>query len=366
MKTKEGASFILIFLFSVSLLLSSCKAPSESSDTTGGNNNGNPGGNGSTAHITDIKGNGPMGLYLTDAGLVYSAYLYGDAYGSSVKNYKVAGLSNIKKMAVAPQNDGTGNYEGLVLDGTGKLFTINMNFSNGKPDSALAFTQTSAFSGAVITDIAAGGDGITVFFLALDQSGRVWGWGNGGPAMYGIYSGTTPQLISGLSNISAISAGVSQALALNSSGSVYQWGTTARQYNTKFTVPTLNIGASPASLIDAGDNYNMAKRTDGSIYAWGHLMDGLVPGITNPTAISAGAELYYNPTFLKSDGTLVKTSFSMVNGAPQMVESVTELAAYTFSYICIKNRAFFVTTDQKVLIQASPGTSPYVLSTPLK
>jgi hypothetical protein len=95
-------------------------------------------------------------------------------------------------------------------------------------------------------------------------------------------------------------------------------------------------------------------------------MDGVVPGITSPTAISAGAELYYSPTFLKSDGTLVKTSFSMVNGAPQTVESVTEMTGFIISYLCVKKTAFFVTTDQKVLIQASPGTVPYGLNTPLK
>jgi alpha-tubulin suppressor-like RCC1 family protein len=224
----------------------------------------------------------------------------------------------------------------------------------------------SSFGSAVIKDISAGGDGTTIFFLALDQSGYVWSWGNNGSAIYGIYAGTTPQIVNSLTNISAISAGVNQGVALTSSGNVYNWGTISRQNDEKYLTPMLVIGASPASAIDAGDNYNVAKRTDGSVFAWGHLLDGTVPGITSPSAISAGAETYYNPMFLKSDGTLVKTSFSMIDGTPQIVETVTELSSYRFTMFDVSSRAFFVTTDGKLLIQSSTGTTPYILNSPLQ
>lgn len=358
MRTK--AWFLRILLISFSILIVSCQI---STDSSGGNNNDN---NNTTTSITNIRGNGTYALYLTDAGNVFSAYLQFSSTGTTIVNYKVGGLSNIRKIAAAPANTGSGQYEGIALDKDGKIFTINMNFTTGKPDSALLFTQMSSFGSSLITDIAAGGDGTTIFFLGLDTSGRVWGWGNNGSAFYGIYSGTTPQLINGLSNITAISAGVNQALALNSSGMVYNWGIISRQNDEKYSTPIVNIGASPASLIDAGDNYNVAKRTDGSVYVWGHLMDGVIPGITFPSAISAGAETYYNPMFLKSDGSIVKTSFSMVDGSPQAAEPVTELSSYTFSMFDISSRAFFITSDGKLVVQSSSGTVPYSLNTPLK
>lgn len=342
-----------------SIIFSACSISTNPSD--------NPGNGGTTStSLTDIKSNGSYAFMLTDAETVYSAFLLNSSSGSSIVHERVAGLKDIRKIAAAPANNNSGHYEGLALDKNGNLFTINMNITTGKPDSALAFTQSSAFGGAVITDIAAGGDGSTIFFLALTQNGNVYGWGNNGNSLYGIYAGTVPQPISGLNNIAAVSAGVNQALALTASGNVYNWGVISRQDNEKYPNPTLVIGASPASAIDAGDNYNIAKRSDGSVYAWGHLMDGVVPGISSPAKISAGAETYFNPMFVAADGTLWKTSFSMSDGSPQLAERVTGLGTSNFKLIDISRLAFYYDTAGKLLIQSSAGTAPYILDNPHK
>lgn len=348
------------------IFIMSCKDSSSDPADDGSNTGGNDPGNNTTASIIDIKANGNYGFYLTSTGYVYTAYLQGTAYGSSLIQTKVAGLKNIKKIAAAPGNTNPGQYEGLALDGDGKLFTWNINFTTGKPDSAISFTQTSSFGGAVIKDISAGGDGTTVFFLALDQSGNVWSWGNNGTAMDGIYIGTYPQVISGLANITAISAGTKQGVALSTGGNVYHWGTISWQNSEVYLTPAIVSGASPASAIDAGDNYNLAKKTDGTVFAWGHLADGIVPGITSPSKISAGAELYFNPMFIKSDGTMMKTSFSMATGDPETAENVPELSTYKFSFLDLSRNAFYVTTDGKVLVQSSTGTTPYMLNNPIQ
>ncbi len=353
-----------VFIITAMLLFTACQKSDNPADTSSGDNSGgNNGGTTNPTKVNDIKGNGNYALYLSNISTVYTVFVQNSAYGTSLAHYKVAGLSNIRKIAAGPANTAAGNYEAIALDNTGKIFTINMNFSTGKPDSALQFTQMSSFAGSIITDIAAGGDGTTQFFLALDQSGRVWSWGNGGASLYGIYTGGTPQIIQGLSSIASISAGTSQGLALNSSGNVYNWGVISWQNDEKYASPTLVIGASPATSIDAGDNYNIAKRQDGSVYAWGHLMDGVVPGIATPYAFSAGAELYFSPMFIKTDGTIYKTSFSMMDGSPQVAEAVQELSSYRFSIVDASRIAYYLTTGGQILVQSSTGTAPYVLST---
>ncbi len=364
MKMKNSSFMLYAAAFLFAFIMAACTKSTEPDNTPDNPNNNNN--TEIASSVTDIKSNGNYALMITDAGTVYSAFLMNSAYGSSIVHERVPGLKDIRKIAAAPANNNSGHYEGLALDKNGNLFTINMNFTTGKPDSALAFTQASYFNGSVITDIAAGGDGSTIFFLALTQSGFIYGWGNNGSSLYGIYAGNAPQIISGVSNVAAISAGVSQALALTTSGNVYNWGTVSRQNDEKYTSPTLVIGASPASAIDAGDNYNIARRSDGSVYAWGHLLDDMVPGITTPSIISAGAETYFNPMFVKSDGTLWNTYFSMVDGSPQAAERVAELSAYTFKLIDISRLAYYIDSTGKLLIQSSSGTSPYILNTPHK
>jgi hypothetical protein len=70
--------------------------------------------------------------------------------------------------------------------------------------------------------------------------------------------------------------------------------------------------------------------------------------------------------FIKSDGTLMKTSFSMATGDPETAENVTELSTYKFSFLDLSRNAFYVTTDGKVLVQSSTGTAPYILNNPIQ
>lgn len=63
--------------------------------------------------------------------------------------------------------------------------------------------------------------------LALDQTGRVWAWGENEFGQLGVgdtLDRTTPQIISGLSRIRSISAGVGGSSAVDSTGRLWVWG----------------------------------------------------------------------------------------------------------------------------------------------
>ncbi len=199
---------------------------------------------------------------------------------------------------------------------------------------ALVFTLGIMSSGLIGTNVKAAAVGdvsVTAIAtgkhhtLALDSTGHVWSWGQNYFGQLGlgyrtagedINNVTTPQLISGLSDVEAIAASYnSHSLALTSSGTLYAWG-----YNyygqlglgtkgsaTPVTTPTV----VPASYFDgqitaiaAGYNFSMAITENGTLYTWGintygelgnnsYTFTGVPQKISmseNVTAISAGWE----------------------------------------------------------------------------
>ena len=355
---------VCVLILSV-LFLSSCQKSTESANDSNDNGNGD---NTVTPKIIDIKTNGDKAVYVTNTGYVYSVIIQSSPYGSTLVKSKVRGLKDIVKVGCGPFYTITAFGKWVALDKDGKIYIWDVNPLTGVADSAVVYTKMSSFT-AKIVDIAIGGDNIT-FALALDVNHKVWAWGYNGFYQLGnttSYIQETPAIVNGLPNdITAISTGARHSVALSSGGNVYHWGNIDTQLEEIYSTPTLVAGASPASAISAGFNYNLAKKSDGTVFAWGHLTDGIVPGITNPSVICAGSELYFNPMFIKSDGTLWKTSFSMATGNPTTAESAADLAAYRFSLISVFNRAFYVTQDGLVLAQLSTGSTPLVLNNPLQ
>ncbi|MCD7948507.1 MAG: InlB B-repeat-containing protein [Oscillospiraceae bacterium] len=161
--------------------------------------------------------------------------------------------------------------------------------------------------------------------LALDSTGHVWSWGQNYFGQLGlgyrttgedINNVTTPQLISGLSDVEAIAASYnSHSLALTSNGTLYAWG-----YNyygqlgmgtTASATPIMTPTAVKSSYFDgkitaiaAGYNFSMAITEKGTLYTWGintygelgnnsYTFTGVPQKISmseNVTAISAGWE----------------------------------------------------------------------------
>ena len=127
-----------------------------------------------------------------------------------------------------------------------------------------------------IIDVEAGGD----FSLALADDGSVWVWGLNEDCQLGIGSADTDQIvpptqITGLPvEVTAISAGTSHALALDSSGRLWAWGDntsgklgdgTSEDRCTPVQVQTDEI------IVEIAVNpvYNIALTDHGTVLSWG-------------------------------------------------------------------------------------------------
>ena len=136
-----------------------------------------------------------------------------------------------------------------------------------------------------------------ILALAADQT--VWSWGNNAQGQLG--SGSTasralPGLISGLTDIVAVSAGNYHSLALDASGRVWAWGQNNKGQlgdgtTTNSLLPKEVLGLTGVVAIAAGPRHSFAVKTDGTVVSWGdnsygQLGDGTKTQRTSPVAIS--------------------------------------------------------------------------------
>lgn len=131
-------------------------------------------------------------------------------------------------------------------------------------------------------------------------SGRVWCWGarwaagplgaNGAPADT---DAGTPQPVSGLPSITALTAGIAHVCALASDGAAFCWGdnvlgaiTDPALERRRFLPPTRSAspGARYTTLV-AGPNQSCARTADRSVYCWGGALpvDGRATPAFGPT-----------------------------------------------------------------------------------
>jgi hypothetical protein len=129
-----------------------------------------------------------------------------------------------------------------------------------------------------ITAIAAGVE----HGLALDKDGVVWAWGDSSHGQRGRrFASTDLEVVSkvrGLPPIRAIAAGRYSGLALDTKGGVWEWGSRYTGYNTRSDnapspgePPHLVAGLPPAKLIATCGNYSAAVSDTNAVWAWGRL-----------------------------------------------------------------------------------------------
>ncbi|MFI4991547.1 MAG: IPT/TIG domain-containing protein [Solirubrobacterales bacterium] len=257
-------------------------------------------------------------LLLAPAAPASAAPSTGMAWGSGYGDVPatISGLSGVTAVSI-----GGLSSDALLSNGTVVEWAPGIPF----PAPVSGLSEVTAVSA---------GDG---YSLALLTNGKVMAWGE--ENTYGaLGDGTTeesatPVEVSGLTDVTAISAGPENSLALRQDGTVVAWGRndvgqlgngstsgpqTCSIYNQACsTTPVAVSGLSAVTAISAGYEDGLAVESDGTVKAWGgngrgqlgqgngdlELHDEPVPvgGLTEVTAVAAG--LYHNLA-LRSDSTV--------------------------------------------------------------
>ena len=138
--------------------------------------------------------------------------------------------------------------------------------------------------------------------LALKADGTVWAWGYNFYGQLGNDTNAgkstpnpTPQQVLGLPAIIAIAAGESHSLALAADGTVWGWGwnyygqlgTGTNNLNNSPNPPTQISGLSNVTAISAGGYHSLAMTSNGTVWAWGYNFYGQLGNSTNNSSPSA-------------------------------------------------------------------------------
>ncbi len=257
------------------------------------------------AIATGGGGEHAFGLAVGSTGLIFA---WGDNYagqlGSSTNNFtdtpnptpvQITKLTNV--VAVTADKGGTHPFAAEVGTG-GYVWMWGDNYygqlGNTTNVGSAAANATPARVGGVsgVTAISAGAG----FMLALTSSGAVYAWGDNTCGQLGhtvgsdgdvdessawpfaYYYNANPVQISGLTNITAISAGAYFGLALDSKGNVWTWGcnffgqlgsSTDTGSVTAVPRPVQVAGLPAIAQISAGSYHALALDTSGNVWAWG-------------------------------------------------------------------------------------------------
>ncbi|HCX71935.1 MAG TPA: RCC1 repeat-containing protein, partial [Firmicutes bacterium] len=110
---------------------------------------------------------------------------------------------------------------------------------------------------------------------------------------------STPVQVGDLSNVTAITAGMSHTVALKNDGTVWAWGRNDMGQlgdgttSTPRLTPVVVSGLSNVTAITAGLSHTVALKDDGTVWAWGYNAYGqLGDGTTSDR--SAPVQVFLN------------------------------------------------------------------------
>jgi alpha-tubulin suppressor-like RCC1 family protein len=186
------------------------------------------------------------------------------------------------------------NGYGQLGDGT----TSGPELCGGVEPCSETPVPVSGLSG--VTAISAGGD----HSLALLENGTVMAWGYNDRGQLGDgesgeeTSSDVPVPVSGLSGVAAISAGEGLSLALLKNGTVMAWG---QNYGgvlgdgksgegADSDVPAPVTGLSGVTAISTSGGHSLALLENGTVMAWGHNYGGQLGGASSGPELCGGIE----------------------------------------------------------------------------
>lgn len=212
--------------------------------------------------------------------------------------------------------------QSIAIDnnGTVRFFDINgqpMDGNSSRDDNELSANVNQVTGLADVKEVSMG----AAHALAVKNDGTVWAWGYNNMGQMG--NGTaypnstiksrqiTPEMVTGLNNVVAVSAGTEFSMALKADGTVWTWGRSdfgqlgdgvPGNVELYRATPVQVKGLTNVTAISAGRWYALALRDDGTVLAWGDNRNGLlgdgtmdsknvpvqVRGLSGIVAISAG------------------------------------------------------------------------------
>lgn len=206
---------------------------------------------------------------------------------NSASPVKVSGLVGAKGVAIGADHSlaffNNSTVRAWGYNGFGQLGNGSTTYSNVPVSVKVKIDTSSSINLTGVTAVAAGG----FHSLALKNDGTVWSWGENTNGQLGRSATPSPSIaglvlkdqVNGLASITAIAAGGSHSLALDSSGQVWAWGYNKYgqlgQSGDKALVdqnlpqPVTGIKA-PVLAIAAGGAFSVAVDNNGTVWAWGY------------------------------------------------------------------------------------------------
>lgn len=193
-----------------------------------------------------------------------------------------------------------GAHGGAILDGVLHFWGRNNKGQVGVGYTSSLSNEADGAHPTVPVALSAGANDFVSISLtqnvsiALDATGGVWAWGDGGDGQLGLGTPATddafddedrlaPEKITGLSNVVMISRGFDHTMALDASGNVWTWGSNGDgQIGDGTTddrdVPVQVPGLSNVRLILGASATSYAVLDDGTVWAWGENTYGNLGG----------------------------------------------------------------------------------------
>jgi alpha-tubulin suppressor-like RCC1 family protein len=213
-------------------------------------------------------------MYTMDPGVV-QAPLFSIAAGSYASEQKVVITQQTPGSVIRFTLTGIDPVASDTVIGSGSFITVDQSLSLRAKAFVVGVGESSVTRAeyAITGAIAAGGD----HTLALQSDGTVLAWGSNAAGQLG--DGSTidavlPQVVPGLTGVTAIAAGTSHSLALLSNGSLKAWGANNTGQSgigqgQQSPFPSDVPGIVDAVRIAAAGDTSYAVLAGGAVLAWG-------------------------------------------------------------------------------------------------